>query len=217
MTGVANAFSDVAFTDKIYPATQYLNSQGVIKGYSDNTFQPDKVINRAEAVKIILSAAEIPVLESISTPSFRDVPSDSWFAPFVEQGLTLKIVTPQEKFDPTREVNRAEFLKMMCLALQVDPNKYTLDVKSVDAPDDAWFAPYINFAIKFDILDRAADQKAFPEKSITRREAADMLFRTLQKGHALRVQTLLDLTENQLIATLQFLELQKLPEASLSI
>ncbi len=217
ITGVANAFSDIVFTDKVYPATQYLNARGIIKGYTDNTFKPDTVINRAEAVKIILSAAEIPVLESVLDQQFNDVPDDAWFAPFVDQGLSLNIITPKDKFEPAREVNRAEFLKMMCLALQVDPAKYTLDRKSVDVPDDAWFAPYVNFAVKFDILDRETDQKAFPNKSITRREAADILFRTLQKGHALRVQTLLDLTENQLIATLQFLELQKLPEASLSI
>lgn len=52
-TALAN-FSDVDPAHENYQAINYLQKTGVIQGYDDGTFRPAQLVNRAEAIKIIM-------------------------------------------------------------------------------------------------------------------------------------------------------------------
>lgn len=52
----STAFSDVPETSKFFIPVSYLQEHQLIKGYSDDTFQPENPVNRAEALAIILTA-----------------------------------------------------------------------------------------------------------------------------------------------------------------
>ena len=49
---------------------------GLIGGYSDGTFQPDKAITRAEFIKLVNAATNAT---TVGTVDFTDVTSDDWF------------------------------------------------------------------------------------------------------------------------------------------
>lgn len=48
-------FSDVSYDNPFYNAISKLSADGVVDGYSDGTFKPDAIINRAEFLKIVMS------------------------------------------------------------------------------------------------------------------------------------------------------------------
>ena len=152
--------------------------------------------------------------------NFGDVPNDAWFAKYVKHAAKNGIISGNvatNTFSPEKQINRAEFLKMMLEVFEVDTSKFNLDKKSIDIPDDAWFAPYINFAVKFNILDQNKNNEVLPEQIVTRGEAMQILFRTIRTGNGLKVQTLLSLTEKHLVVTLELLQKSQIPASGLTI
>lgn len=206
--GTAQAFSDVTIGDRYYPATTYLKQVEVFKGYEDGSFGRDKLINRAEALKTIFSATETGLGEG-EAASFNDVPADAWFAPYVSQAANQGIVSGDGatgNFAPGRSVNKAEFLKMLTIAFEIDPTAYELTASAADVPDDAWFAPYLKFALQFKVIKPDGANNASPSKELTRGEVAEIIFEMLHQGKGLEPQNLLNLTEVHLIKGLEFLE-----------
>lgn len=60
-------------------AIEYLYEKGVIQGYEDDTFQPDRDVNRAELLKILIKGKGItPILDEYKN-CFPDV-KGQWFA-----------------------------------------------------------------------------------------------------------------------------------------
>ncbi|MBI4995010.1 S-layer homology domain-containing protein, partial [Candidatus Peregrinibacteria bacterium] len=59
-------FSDVPQTSKFFIPAKYLKEQNLISGYNDGTFQPNNLVNRAEALAMVLKATgrEIKTEES---------------------------------------------------------------------------------------------------------------------------------------------------------
>lgn len=70
----ANCFTDVS--DQWFaPYVCFAKKQGVIDGYSDETFKPEQTINFAEAAKIVSTAFGLEAAEE---------DSDIWYRPYVE-------------------------------------------------------------------------------------------------------------------------------------
>ena len=49
------SFSDVPSNHFAYEAVEFLKAGGIISGFSNGTFRPDQKVNRAEALKLIIS------------------------------------------------------------------------------------------------------------------------------------------------------------------
>ncbi len=214
-------FPDVPQTSNYYLPVTYLTDKGVIKGYPDGSFGPEKPINRVESLKVLLVASDKKIDENFAG-KFADVPSDAWFAKYVETAANLGIVSGDGNtgnFVPARQVNKAEFLKMVMKAFEIDPADYAsvLNVQPADVPDEAWFAPYLKFAAKFKIIDLDANNNANPAKFLSRGEAVDILFRILTKGRGLDPQVLLNIAEKHLISTVAMLEKGDLLNAGLNV
>jgi len=215
------AFPDVPTTHTNYLPTSYLTEKGIIKGYPDGTFGPTKAINRAESLKIILVAADKKFSDNFAG-KFADVPKEAWFAKYVETAADMGIVSGDGatgNFVPARQVNKAEFLKMVMKTFEIDPADYAniLNVEPADVPADAWFAPYLKFAAKFKIIDLDAAGNANPAKFLSRGESVDILFRILTKGRGLDPQVLLNLAEKHLINTVNLLEKGDLLNSGLNV
>jgi hypothetical protein len=71
-------FSDVAPGD---PAVSWARAAGVVSGFPDGTFRPERTVNRAQAVMMLWAIAGRPVVSG--APAFEDVPNDAWY----RQGL----------------------------------------------------------------------------------------------------------------------------------
>ena len=54
-------FDDVNSGNSNYLAIIYMRQKGIIEGYEENIFKPKQVVNRVEALKILLLAASKPL------------------------------------------------------------------------------------------------------------------------------------------------------------
>ncbi|WP_127531975.1 S-layer homology domain-containing protein [Paenibacillus kobensis] len=97
---------------------EVLAAKGAIQGRSAGKFVPKGDITRAEFAKILISALN---LESAGNKvSFTDVPSDSWYAPYVGAAVKLGIINGRTAttFAPNATITRAEMATMISRALQ---------------------------------------------------------------------------------------------------
>lgn len=175
---VSSGFSDVARTHPYYTAINHLNQTGVVGGYSDGTFKPENPINRAEVLKIILKGSNIEANEAF-TQSFPDVKSGDWFAPFVMKAKVLGFVKGNDvdgTFAPGRQVNLAEFLKMLLTANNIDVSAFTGKVVAPNIPLDAWYANYVNYGTALGVVSRDAQGNVDANKMLTRAEVVNMMY-----------------------------------------
>jgi hypothetical protein len=187
----ATTASTITFTDLPrehvnYVAINYLVSEGIVKGYADGTFKPDNPINRAEALKILLTGNKITVPESVATVSFSDIKPADWFAVYVETAKEKGIVSgnPDGTFTPGRNVTAAEYLKMLLNLNGFKPENWTGKQLFNDVPVGAWFAPYLNYAGQAGLLTADAQNNLYPAKELTRGEVAEIyyLLTVIRKG-----------------------------------
>ena len=173
-------FPDVLRTHDAYVAISYLAESGVIGGYPDGTFKPDNSINRAEVLKIILKGSNVDAPEDFGDVTFPDFNRDAWFARFVMKAKALGIVKGDDadgSFAPSRQVNKAEFLKMLLMANNIKTEALQAATNVADdVPDDAWFAPYLNYALQVGIITKNSQGLLEPSKPLTRGEVSDMMY-----------------------------------------
>jgi len=194
----ATIFTDVDFNHPYLPAIRYLKQNGVVAGYPDGSFQPEKEVNRAEALKFLTLSekilgqgtasqdAEMIFLEeasSVETENFdlTDVPEDSWYYKYVKQALKNEIIKgyTDKTFRPGNTVNLAEALKMLLETNNVELPKSEEITKDPfkDAYMNEWYAPYLQYAKEKYVLIADMDLRVRPEKDITRQEMANLVYR----------------------------------------
>jgi hypothetical protein len=149
----APVFTDIPADHPNAKAISYLKSHNILKGYEDGSFGPDKTINRAEIMKAIVSAKTEGV-EDISQYKncFNDV-HEEWFANPVCYAKTKGWVSGYEGglFKPANFVTRAEAIKMVVAAYQLDIVK-TPNGRFMTLDPALWYAPYVWTAEKAGLI-----------------------------------------------------------------
>jgi len=183
---VNSAFTDVPQSHPNYVAITYLNTQGVVNGYDDGTFKPEQLVNRAEALKILLVGNATKINEDVTNVSFSDIKSSDWFTKYIETAKAMGFVNgnPDGTFAPARNVSRAEYLKMLLNINGFKPDNWTGQGLFTDVPKDAWFAPYMNYAGQAGLITPDSGNNLFPGKEATRAEVAEIfyLLAVIRKG-----------------------------------
>ena len=141
----ASNFSDVTDTEYYSEPVNVLSGFGVIAGYPDGTFQPTKVVTRAEMVTMIVAALNIPVKGGATTKRFSDVELNHWAAGFIDYGASVGFVAgyPDGTFQPEKEVSYNEALTMIVAALG-----YT-----AEALPGSWPGNFVNKAQSLGLLE----------------------------------------------------------------
>lgn len=219
----ALSFSDVPLTHSAFSAIEYLKQKNVLQGYADGTFKPDTVVNRAEAVKIIVSATVAKNLIDATKVEtvYSDVPVDSWYAAYVEYARqTLGIIDgPPKKtaFLPVQPVKKAEFLKMLLTARGIDAAGNFGDLRGALSSDvastDDWFFPYMRYALAASMTEATDAGQLLPARELTRGEIALLIFRLEMYEQARRTQALLNVTESNIGNVLKSLEMKDIRAA----
>ena len=89
-------------------------SLGVIDG-GTGQFRPNAAITRAEAMKVLLLAADISINPEQASVSFSDV--SGWATKYVEKALELGIIAANPEFRPDDAITRAESSKVIVQAM----------------------------------------------------------------------------------------------------
>ncbi|MCR4428308.1 MAG: S-layer homology domain-containing protein [Caldiserica bacterium] len=169
-----------------------LVERGAIQGFPDNTFRPDSLVTRAQAVKVILLSLGIQPTEA-SLP-YSDISPGHWAYKFVATASKLGIVKgyPDGTFKPEGFITRGEILAMICRAVgwrEESPSGSFLFPQ--DVPQEDWVAGYLRAFLASGSL-RYPDPPIiseeglfFPSQPATRGETCFLLERALRKGKLL--------------------------------
>jgi len=107
------SFTDVPKDVWYYSYVATAASKGIVSGYDDGTFQPERVVTRAEGSKIILKALQVQLPESYSG-GLTDVSSEDWFAPYVEYIRKYDLMTLEgEEFKPDQGLKRQDVAEVV--------------------------------------------------------------------------------------------------------
>lgn len=104
-----------------------LAEMGIISGYEDGTFRPDKNIQRNEFVQIITKFFDTEG-EDIPAASFPDVNQDGWDAPAINYAAAKGWISgsPDGTFKPNDYITRAEAIAVVNKALGREPDTQRL-------------------------------------------------------------------------------------------
>lgn len=113
----AAKFEDIADTDYAQ-AIETLTALGVVNGYEDGTYRPEKTVTRAEMAKLLVEILGYGNLVAGSKSNFADTQghwADAWIA--LAAGKGIVIGTGEGKFTPDRTVSYDEAITMVVRAL----------------------------------------------------------------------------------------------------
>ncbi len=158
---------------------ELLATLGVIGGYPDGTFKPDKTITRAELTTLLVKTNLTTTPESIDT-MFSDVTHKHWASFYVKTASETGIVLgyPDKTFRPAQPLNRAEGVMLLTRFAGLKLPETLLEQPYPDVPGRHWAALSISAARSAGMLQFLGDKPFEPKRVLTRSEAADVLSKT---------------------------------------
>ena len=170
-------FAGAAFTDqadiKATDAVNMLSSLGVITGYTDGSYQPNKVVTRAEMAKMIFVVRNNKIDDSAYQSNYSKLTdiSNHWAKGYIKFCESQGIIAGRgnNKFDPDSPVTGVEAAKMLLVVAGYDTDKAGLT-------GSAWRTNTLKYAGAAGILD---DVNAALEQGLPRQYAAQMIYNTL--------------------------------------
>ena len=110
-------------------AVEEMSEKKIITGFGDRTFRPDKKLNRAEAVTMLLRLKGLDKKEVFGKSQFGDIPEDAWFSKAVISATQEGWIKGKDTglFHPGDTLNRAEFATLIQRAfeLEISDEKYS--------------------------------------------------------------------------------------------
>lgn len=171
-----DAFTDIKMAHPNFEAIKFLKDKDVISGYPDGSFQPNKSVNRVEALKMLALAFDLHMTGGTRLP-FSDTDSKAWYASTLRSAYDAEIVGGYSDgtFKPGRTVNKAEYLKILFKSSGIKITSTITSNPYNDVSKDAWFAPYAYMLNKKNILDYG--NNLYPSDGMTRAEVAESIYR----------------------------------------
>ena len=160
----------------------YLNvTLGLITGYPDNSFKPDKGITRAELVTLLVKSLSVPqeTLDARgSEESFTDVALIHWAAKYIAHGSALKLVSgyPDMTFKPNKVLSRAEGVTILARYAGLKEDAGAAGAPFPDLKPGFWANKYIAPAKAAGMLKYLAGKDFKPSENFTRAEAAEVFY-----------------------------------------
>ncbi|UCC68539.1 MAG: S-layer homology domain-containing protein [Armatimonadota bacterium] len=121
-------FLDVPTDHWAYDHVEYAVAEGIVEGYTAEAYHPEYDVSRAQMAVFIARAIVTPTgeagLESYQppdTPTFRDVPADSWCYKQVEYLAAKNLVSgyPDGNYYPARRVSRDQMAVFISRAFEL--------------------------------------------------------------------------------------------------
>lgn len=176
----AQIFSDVSSGHQHARAIYELKLREIMQGRDDGSFRPDQTLNKVETLVVSMRAAGIPNDPNSPAAPLRDNQNlNQWYYSWVNTAYNLGIIKGDKdnRFQPDKATNVAEFLVMMSGALQLDLAAYQA------GEGQPWYQTYQNFyedngraVLEVDGLPFFADNLGLPITEVQRAKGAQLLW-----------------------------------------
>lgn len=161
---------------------------GMVEGYGDGTFRPERTVNRAEFVKLLTLAAGHSQVTP-AQPTFTDVPAGHWAYGYVEAAVKAGILLPADYgtgFKPEANLSRQEMAVLLVRAARKEQRAIELRDADLAYSDTAelasWAKGYIGVAAELKFMHGDPRGTFRPKATSTRAEATAVLTRYLGMG-----------------------------------
>jgi len=177
-----NNYLDIDETHEYFEAINYITGKGIVQGYDDGTYKPEKQINRAEFIKILIEAKLDLDPVSYADNCFIDVDSTAWYASYVCYAKSNKIIEgyPDGSFKPEENINVAEAVKIIV---------NVFDIEQIEPVGAEWYSVYIETMAQNKYL---ASSFKYVNDEVTRGEMAEMIWRVMEQKHDLESPEMLE-------------------------
>ncbi len=181
-------FSDVPTTHWAFDYIGELVNDNVINGYPDGKFRPENNVSRAEFAKIMITAAGIKTTTATAS-SFSDVDVNEWYCPYIESAkefLTGYTYNGESMYLPDKMAIREDIAVALVKLKGYDVSVADLGMlKSMFADYDSISETakrYVAVAVERGLVSGYDDGTFKGQQSITRAEAATLIWRANQYG-----------------------------------
>lgn len=186
ITAIGKTFSDISDHNS-KDAVEALASRNIINGKTEDKFEPDSTMTRAEFATIITKALGLPIK---STAVFADVKEADWYFTYVNTAYSYGIIkgVSESEFNPNGTITREEAAVMVTRAAKLCG--VNTDIQSFEARNilsqfldyikaSDWSQTSLAFCYREGVIsDDVLDIK--PKEFVTRAEIADMLYNVLR-------------------------------------
>ena len=120
-TSYAMEFKDVPHGFWAYSEIEKLTTKGIISGYSETQFLPQKYVTRQEYAVMIIKAIEQENILVNDMYTFDDVDKSHWSWPYIVRAVDLDIMkTSDGYFYPNELVTRSEIITFLVNILKTE-------------------------------------------------------------------------------------------------
>lgn len=209
----AQSFSDVPPDHWAFQYVGELVERGAINGYPDGKYYPDKIVTREEFAKIMVVAAGLTAAP-VAYSSYTDVDVTYWASPFIETAKPYMTAYQDSwggtSFHPKDGALREDIAVAVVKLKGYDTRLADLSILQTMFSDvdgiSAAAQPYVALAVENGIISGYLDGTFRGQATITRSEAAAMLWRAFQYGN-----------DNKVIATEATPEPSELPKKTIEV
>ena len=161
-----------------------LATYGYIDGMDDNTYAPNQNVTRAQFVKMMLDGATRFDMVSYAG-EFSDISGDEWYASYISTankfGLLENELTYGGVFYPERAITRAEAATIASKIAKLKKAEKTGTLNFTDMENaKPWAKNAVQEAASYGLIMGYEDGRFLPDNTITRAEAAEILYRTAE-------------------------------------
>ncbi|MYL34651.1 hypothetical protein GLW08_14375 [Pontibacillus yanchengensis] len=154
---------------------QYLEDQGIIKGYPDGTFRPGNDVSRMEAAIMLTRELGLST-DNRPNPNFDDIskehPHYKYVATLVDEGIIQG--TDSNEFQPDRNIKRIEMAAVLTRAYNLENEPISKDFDDVNGN-----RKYVSEVVSNRISIGFPDDTFRPNASTTRAQFSIFLARTM--------------------------------------
>lgn len=185
---VIKSYEDVPGTHWATKAIASLSAKQILNGTAAVSFEPERAISRAEFTAILVRALKLAG-SSNRASDFSDVPATAWYADAVSAAYEAGLVKGRsaKRFVPDGSITRQEMAVLLAQAYEILHTGTAPSVDSaVDLPfkDKTWIAdwamPSVQWAYEQELLKGRGGDRFAPAASMTRAEAAEVIYRLLK-------------------------------------
>ncbi|OGB87432.1 hypothetical protein A3H38_04780 [candidate division WOR-1 bacterium RIFCSPLOWO2_02_FULL_46_20] len=176
---ILKSFKDLSEDYWAKKPIEYLATLGIMGGYPDQTFRPNKLVTRGELAALLVKAKGFDVGE-VEVLEFSDVNVKEWIAPYVTLAIENKYMQgfSDKSFKPQKNITHAEaagiFARFAGLYVK---SQVTNDVYK-DVPRSHWAAPEIAACKLAGFYEYVEGDELNQKEFLTRAEVAEILSKT---------------------------------------